>query len=251
MKSFYIKILFLVGIIFISSCSDDKKLSDYYPPANSQSVKTGELDEEFGIIARIDNNVITTNGVGNYQAGICYSSVNNDPKLLDNNNDINGDIEYTKEYYITSDNFNSLLKNLEKSTKYYFRSYSLSANGIVYGDVKEFTTGDGNNMPLETTRFESEFFNDEWSQEIGVVTKYGYYKAIALYEDGYDIDIFVNDGGSITVPAQPAWENATYGVVSVEGSGTMVDKVMTLKLRHFVSAGSFAPNPATEVITFQ
>lgn len=74
------------------------------------------------------------------------------------------------------------------------------------------------------------------------------YKAIGLYESGYDI-IFIVDGSTVTVNGQSAWYyDDEYGEVYVTGNGTIEDNVMTLTLTHYIP-DVYAWDPSVEVLT--
>ncbi|MCK3683250.1 hypothetical protein [Maribellus sp. YY47] len=74
------------------------------------------------------------------------------------------------------------------------------------------------------------------------------YKAIDLYEEGYDIVIVVS-GGNVTVSGQAAWYyDDDYGDVFVSGTGTVSGKVLTLKLTHYIP-DVYAWDEATETLT--
>lgn len=62
--------------------------------------------------------------------GICWSATNLQPTLND---------QHTSDGY-GSGNFVSHLTNLQSGTHYYVRAYAVNAQGIGYGEVKEFTT---------------------------------------------------------------------------------------------------------------
>lgn len=67
------------------------------------------------------------------------------------------------------------------------------------------------------------------------------YKAIAVYEEGYDIVFQVGaDGRTVSVARQAALSDLNgYGTVYVAGTGTLEDGVITTVLEFTVSAGSF------------
>lgn len=68
-----------------------------------------------------------------------------------------------------------------------------------------------------------------------------WYRAIAPYEEGYNLVFQVQtDGKTVVVTNQPVIsEYGDYGEVSVAGQGELVDGVITASLEFTVSAGSF------------
>ena len=75
------------------------------------------------------------------------------------------------------------------------------------------------------------------------------YKAIAVYEKGYDIVFQVGaDGRTVSVARQAACSDINgYGTAYVAGNGTLENGVITVTLEFSVSAGSFTP-PAIETL---
>ena len=75
------------------------------------------------------------------------------------------------------------------------------------------------------------------------------YKAIAVYEEGYDIVFQVGaDGRTVLVARQAACSDINgYGTAYVAGNGTLENGVITVTLEFSVSAGSFTP-PAIETL---
>ena len=105
--------------------------------------------------------------------------------------------------------------------------------------------------PAGTGEFNSEFFGDVWPVDIlkaDLGNDLIVYKAIDLYDYGYDIVIVVS-GGNVTVAAQAAWYyDDEYGEVFASGSGTIDGKVLTMSLTHYIP-NVYAWDPATEVLT--
>ncbi len=99
----------------------------------------------------------------------------------------------------------------------------------------------------------SGWFEAEYPVEVEAGSSANEYVVKDMFEDGTDITFKVNEDSSITVPKQNAWVSATYGQASVEGqTGSKVEPcigVVTLVLKHTVSAGSFGV--ASEVLTKQ
>lgn len=102
-----------------------------------------------------------------------------------------------------------------------------------------------------TGNFNSEFYGETWSVnllEADLGNDLIVYKAIDLYEEGYDIIIVVS-GENVTVAGQAAWYyDDDYGEVFVSGTGTISGKVLTLKLTHYIP-DVYAWDEATEILT--
>lgn len=100
--------------------------------------------------------------------------------------------------------------------------------------------------PLGTGTFKSAAMADEgqdfatWEVEIQKADQITWYKAMDLYEEGYNIVFKVNDANEVTVESQPAWKHASYGEIYVSGKGTLENGIITVKLAHDVpDVGSF------------
>lgn len=100
--------------------------------------------------------------------------------------------------------------------------------------------------PVGTGTFKSAAMAEEgedfatWEVEVQKADQITWYKAINLYEEGYNIVFKVNDANEVTVESQPAWKHASYGEIYVSGKGTLEEGVITVKLAHEVpDVGSF------------
>lgn len=79
-----------------------------------------------------------------------------------------------------------------------------------------------------------------WEVEVQKADQISWYKAMNLYEKGYNIVFEVNEANEVTVESQPAWKHASYGEVFVSGKGALEDGVITVKLSHDVpNVGGF------------
>lgn len=94
---------------------------------------------------------------------------------------------------------------------------------------------------LGTGTLNSTFFEATGTAEIQKADQTTWYKAIGLYEEGYDIIFKVaQDGKTVTVDQQAAASDISgYGTLHVAGSGTLENGVITVELEFTVSAGSF------------
>lgn len=79
-----------------------------------------------------------------------------------------------------------------------------------------------------------------WEVEVQKADQISWYKAMNLYEKGYNIVFKVKEANEVTVESQPAWKHASYGEVFVSGKGALEDGVITVKLSHDVpNVGGF------------
>lgn len=95
--------------------------------------------------------------------------------------------------------------------------------------------------PLGTGHLVSSFAGAEGDFEWEKADNISWYKAIAPYEEGYDLVFQLQeDGKTVVVTNQPVISSyGDYGTVSVAGQGELVDGVITVNLEFTVSAGSF------------
>jgi hypothetical protein len=104
--------------------------------------------------------------------------------------------------------------------------------------------------PIGSGTFTSEFFGEEWTVNIEKleVGSMILYKAKDLYEEGYNITIFVN-GENVTIEPQAAWfYDSESGDAYIAGSGTVNGKVLTMTIEHYVpDLGSYGDY--TEILT--
>lgn len=94
---------------------------------------------------------------------------------------------------------------------------------------------------IGTGSINSEAFGDSWAVEWEKADDITWYRAIAPYEEGYDVVFKVGtDGKTVTVAKQAVMSDLSgYGTTYVAGAGELVDGVITVKLELTVSAGSF------------
>lgn len=112
---------------------------------------------------------------------------------------------------------------------------------------KDYTyTSLGKGYIESTSMAEGEETYKTWDVEILKADQTTWYKAIDLFEEGKDIILKVDQNNKIMVDKQAAWTDSGYGTVSVAGKGKLENGIMTLKLEHTVSAGSFGEY--TEII---
>ncbi len=101
---------------------------------------------------------------------------------------------------------------------------------------------------IGTGKLNSEFFGAEGEAEIQKADDINWYKAISLYEEGYDVVFKIADNGKDVIVDKQAIASdiSGYGTAYVAGEGTFENGVITVTLEFTVSAGSFGT--ATEVI---
>ncbi len=110
--------------------------------------------------------------------------------------------------------------------------------------------------PFGVGSFNSEFFEEVWDQPILKAKEGDVYKLSGLYAANYDFIFSINADNTVSVGKQETgYKSATYGMVSFDPNtstgavigSTKEGKVITLKGRFTVSAGSFGT--FTEVLT--
>nr|WP_320036694.1 hypothetical protein [uncultured Bacteroides sp.] len=87
--------------------------------------------------------------------------------------------------------------------------------------------------------FVSEAMEGTWNVDVVKADQTTFYIAKDCYEKNFDIRFDVDKTGKVTVAAQKAWTHSSYGQVYVSGTGTYANNVITVALKHYVSAGSF------------
>lgn len=113
-----------------------------------------------------------------------------------------------------------------KKTITIYRDYTYSSIGM--GKYTSYFFGEDADTPAE---FEVEVMQADQNPNL--------YKAISLYEEGYDIVFQVSaDGKNVTVARQAALSDIN-GYGTAYGSGTITDGVISTVLEFTVSAGSF------------
>ncbi|WP_177601740.1 hypothetical protein [uncultured Phocaeicola sp.] len=154
--------------------------------------------------------------------------------------------EYRKMLHVTVGDIKSgvtysVTISLDPSAASSFEDAITTKTISVYRDYTYSTLGTG--------KLVSEFFGAEGEAEIQKADDINWYKAISLYEDGYDVVFKIGDDGkTVTVDKQAiASDISGYGTAYVAGSGTLENGVITVTLEFTVSAGSFGT--AKEIIT--
>lgn len=111
--------------IILFSCENE---FDYGKILNA--VKTVQFDNVTQTTADVSGNVITNNGAGLYERGICYSTTSNPT--------ING----LKVEFDTTNlgSFTCNITNLAPNTTYYARAYATNSYGTAYGNPVSFKT---------------------------------------------------------------------------------------------------------------
>ena len=94
---------------------------------------------------------------------------------------------------------------------------------------------------IGTGSINSEAFGDSWAVEWEKADDITWYRAIAPYEEGYNVVFKVGtDGKTVTVAKQAIMSDLMgYGTTYVAGSGELVDGVISVKLEFTASGVSF------------
>jgi hypothetical protein len=127
-----LSLIAFVAVICLIGCR--KKDNPPIPP----TVTTAAIAADGATSANGGGNITSTGNSPIIRAGLCFSSTNPSPAITDD----------TTYVGVTSGSFNSVLTNLQPSTKYYVRAYATNEIGTGYGDVVDFTTG--NAAPIAT-----------------------------------------------------------------------------------------------------
>lgn len=113
--------------------------------------------------------------------------------------------------------------------------------GYIYGSpmVTVSVARDYTWQSLGTWTLTSSFYGAEGTTDVYKAQEANIYKAVAPYEEGYDL-LFNVDGSNVTVEGQPVVSSyGDYGVLSVEGTGTITGNTINVTLLFYVSAGYF------------
>ncbi|MCT4644075.1 MAG: hypothetical protein N4A74_03745 [Carboxylicivirga sp.] len=90
-----------------------------------------------------------------------------------------------------------------------------------------------------TATMVSSFYDDTWNVEMFKAEGLDIYKAQALYEEGYDILLIVDEGlGTVSIPEQKGWFHGGVELpVRIGGSGTVVNNgqmIFTMQIEHYL-----------------
>lgn len=116
------------SVLFFASCSND------YETTSVLTVNTTDAINLTATTVTLGGEVVTDGGSAVTERGICMGENPNPEKdLPDVYTDIlgSGTGAFSETYDISA---------LPSSTNIYFRAYAINANGIVYGEIKSFTT---------------------------------------------------------------------------------------------------------------
>jgi hypothetical protein len=239
MNTFNKFFVIVVAICLFAACTESPELVDYAADCKEPSgIVSGTVSDNYALVVVVDGNKVEVDGGAQIQdKGVVFSTKAtfdlNDANIVSNGAGL--------------DAYSSTLTGLSPLTTYYYRAFAINSKGIAYGDEKSFKTISLDEVPRVEAEFSSSFFEDTWTVEVIAVPGI-FYKAIGLYEEGYDVSINVAPNGAATVAKQPVMANLSgYGVASVQGTGKLDGKKLELNLTLTVSAGSFGT--ATETIT--
>jgi hypothetical protein len=232
----------IFAVVLIAGCSESPELVDFTEGLQVPSgVSSGAVSSNYALVVIIDDNKAEGDGGSPIlDKGIVFSEKSafelSDPEVVHVSNGSG------------TGTYSSTLTSLTPLTSYYYRAFAINSKGIVYGEEKTFKTVALDDVPRVEAEFSSSFFGDTWPVDIIVVPGI-FYKAIGLYEEGYDVSINVSPDGTATVAKQPVIADLSgYGVASVQGTGKLDGKKLELSLTLTVSAGSFGTD--VETITF-
>lgn len=255
---FYIIFIVISGI-FLSSCAEDSadKIDYGSLVTGTPEVVTGStVVDNYGIMLTVEGSKVVS-GDPITERGICISTSDNPQVYTETETGYTYGSVFAAKSVNEDGTFTAVLTGLVPETSYYYRSYVTNANGVHYGEVKTLTSGA---LPTVVAEQVSSFWGATFDVDVAYIPDANLYVLQKIYtglnevddtaEGGmYDINITINASGTLTIAKQAAWTHSTYGLASVQGSGTVSadGKTLTLTLTHTVSAGSFGS--AKEVIT--
>lgn len=95
----------------------------------------------------------------------------------------------------------------------------------------------------------SSLFGDAWECEFYKSSPVLKYRAIAPYDDGYDLVFDVASNNSVTVAQQAVYGSFQgYGTLYTSGNGALANNQITANLTFIVSAGSFGTKTETFIL---
>lgn len=95
----------------------------------------------------------------------------------------------------------------------------------------------------------SSLFEDAWECEFYKSSPVLKYRAIAPYDDGYDLVFDVASNNSVTVAQQAVYGSFQgYGTLYTSGNGALANNQITVNLTFIVSAGSFGTKTETFIL---
>ncbi len=111
-------------------------------------------------------------------------------------------------------------------------------------------------VSMGTGNMNSAFYEDAWPVEIFKAEGLSIYKAVAMYEDGFDILIIENTGAStVAIPEQKGWFHAGVELpVRIAGSGAISTNgdgktVFTMQIEHYLPEYDHSWGVYDEVLT--
>lgn len=247
-------IRFIVGIMVIAAtiltaCDTDNEAATYQPKFQNISIESPKASyvvssPESDILVRL----VRSTKTGEYVAHYTLSSPH-DGIFTDTNN---GQVTFADGSSIAT----IIVKTagLEVGKKYTF-DIKLSDADIALQDTLTKTANHSGNITVELAltwaeygvgKITSEAFEGSWDLVIEKAEGMDYYKAINMYNGGFDV-VFSIDNGEVIFNEQPAWVSSQYGNVSIAGKGTLSGKTITAVLEHYIpGVGTFGD--FTEVI---
>lgn len=113
-------------------------------------------------------------------------------------------------------------------------AYVYGTSQMAFKVSRDYTWQDLGTWTLQTS-----FYGIEGTTQVFKAVEADLYKAIEPYDKGYNL-LFKVDGNKVTVEKQAIVASyGTYGVLYVQGNGTLENNVITVALKFTVAAGSF------------
>jgi hypothetical protein len=214
--------LALITLLFFS-CENE---FDYGKIVNA--VQTVQYNNVTQTTAEVSGNVITDNGAGLTERGICYSTTNN-PTIN------NFTIEFST---VSIGSFICTLTNLAPSTTYYARAYATNSYGTAYGATVSFTTLQAT-VPIISSTTAASLITATTATTGGTITNSGASTIISrgvCYSSTVTIPTIVDPKttngtgiGTFTSPLSGLTANTTYYIraYATNGIGTAYGDVKT------------------------
>ena len=186
----------LLALCLLSACEIEMQqnsapLGDPDPSKIPTGVATGNVIDNLGTSAAISGAVASDGGSRLLDNGIAVDTVNN----------FKTGIYFGAADTAVTGEFSVVVRGLQKNKQYFYRAYSLNANGAAYGEIKSFTTANVTFSPYRTkfdptkpadiadwvfdqyTGFDESGQDLVWfSEDIGETS-------VACYHDGEDLTI--------------------------------------------------------------
>lgn len=236
------KIIYIAGFIgmflcLLTACDTDNKGSEYTPTAEEVGFLTPKVTSELPADQDVLG-VLVTRSDKKGELTVSFSATDPSGLLTVPGNVTFKDGEATAEIQISG------IKKLQIGPKYNV-TLALGTENISAGGVKETNVILNRAYTFEsigTGKFTSEFFEDNWSQDVLKAKEGNVYKLPDCYVEGYAIAFTLNDAGEVIEfeTQETGYEHPSYGMVSVTlNSWKREGKLITFNLEFTVDAGTF------------